>query len=180
MSPEAPAAVTLDQWLFMLAFLAATLYFAFSGFLFLWKPEVFTVFSDWWERRFGLDPARVRTPPQRRVGEKLIGLTFFGFGIFGASLAVGWMIYPTPREIMPVPRPDAWEFLLLGAFCLVGGFWITLSAPEDSRRQFNRIPELVLVREETVRWRTVWLRVGGIVFMIVSALPIGQWLRSLR
>jgi hypothetical protein len=175
----ATSTIPLDQWLFHVASLCVCCYFAFTGALAFVRPEVFFEFSDLW-RKSGPDAMYLERPWRKRWGEKLVGLAFVAFGSYGGTIATMAMVLRMPGEIIPIPRSNAWEFLLLSVGMLGVGLFIATKARETNRRMLGEsLPGLLLTTERTIRLRTLWLRLGGITLMVGGLMPLGQWIRSL-
>ncbi len=167
----------LETVIFLLVFLVLALFFAFHGVMMLFIPDAANIFTDWWAKPMGFGPHSER---ERRRETRLAGLLITAMGIMFFVVALhSWLSHPNPRQITPERIEPSWGLLLLGVSMLAVGYYIIKSAERVIRKMLENIPEFTLVRQSTIR---VWVwrqRIGGVLIMFGSLIPLSLWIKNL-
>ena len=170
----------LENWVFMVGFLMASLIGLFHGCILLFAPSRYLPRYNWGESSLTL----VRKPPFE------FGKRFGGLVLSGAILAIFmrpvflWMLHPKPGEISSghslLPHGVArWDLLGLAIFAVVCGF-LLLMRPEKSVELMFTADKNKLQDKVTLHLWTLYVQTSALFFLLWSLLPAAAFIKSLH
>lgn len=170
----------LENWIFMIGFLMASLSGLFHGCILLFAPGRYLPLYNWGESSLTL----ARKPPfefKKRFG----GLVLSGVivAIFMRPVIL-WMLHPKPGEPSsgesPLPHGvPRWDLLGVAIFAVFCGF-LLLMRPEKSVELMFMADKSKLQDKVTRRLWTLYVETSALLFLLWSLLPAAEFIKSLH
>lgn len=168
----------LEDWIFMVGFLMASLIFLFHGCILLFAPNRYLPLYTWCENTLTL----VRKPPFE------IGKRFGGLILSGAIVAIFirpvilWMLHPESGGLSwgksPLPHGTArWDLLGVAVFAVISGVLLLLM-PEKTVEAMFMADKSKLQDKITRRLWTFYVQTCALLFLFWSVLPAADFIKS--
>ena len=170
----------LEQWVFMIALLMVSLLFLFHGCILLFSPDRYIPSYTWGQSSLKFSPK-----PSRQIGKRFIGLVMSAAIIwFFTRPSISWILHPKQGNISLGESPFSrtlvrWDLLGVTIFAIGAGYLLFTRAEKSVETMFAADRDRLRDRI-TFRLWTIYIQVAAFSIMVLSLLPLADFIRSLR